>query len=145
MYDHQLQPVINWDRISLIRLFIEHFQRAKVKFCLSDSIELMSVCLFWECLRIQKKFPYKNSYSSFETKLEVKCERYLRFDREHNSIEVFFFNFPQSCLFWDYNTSKSLTLFSASEMVYVLPLRSNIIPSNDSSLSYSFWISLNRF
>ena len=52
----------------------------------------------------------------------------MRFDREHNWIEVFLFNFPLSCLFWDYNTSKSLTLFSASEIVYVLPLRSNIIP-----------------
>ena len=49
---------------------------------------------------------------------------------------------------FSYSTSRKvvcLTLFSASEIVYVLPLRSNIIPSNDSSLSYSFWISLNRF
>ena len=35
---------------------------------------------------------------------------------------------PQSCLFWDYYISKILTLFSASEIVYVLPLRSNKIP-----------------
>ena len=37
---------------------------------------------------------HKNSYISFETKLEEKIGRYLRFDREHNWIEVFVFNFP---------------------------------------------------
>ena len=33
--------------------------------------------------------------------------------------------FPQSCFFWDYYISKSLTLFSKSQIVHVLPLRSN--------------------
>ena len=57
---------------------------------MESSIVKMALC---ENSQVFKMVSYR--YSSFETKLKEKFERYLRFDRDHNRIKVFVFSFPE--------------------------------------------------
>ena len=51
----------------------------------------VSICRQLASLWVSK---FVITLNSFDTKLEEKFERYLRFDREFNWIEVLVFNFP---------------------------------------------------
>ena len=51
----------------------------------------VSICRQLASLWVSK---FVITFNSFDTKLEEKFERYLRFDREFNWIEVLVFNFP---------------------------------------------------
>ena len=151
MYEHQLQPEINRDGISLIRLLLEHFQEAKVKFCLrfdrtnermfvlrmgSYTEEISSwLPLIWPFLS-RSVFNRPRSESLCLLSLSVNLTQSWKKNLRGNCVLIVnstglkfsYSTLPQSCFFWDYYISKSLTLFTASEIIYVSPLRSNKIP-----------------